>query len=56
MLGGGFAIENPDFVRVFSSLPGDGHANLSDHNWNVAAKNTDPNAMWSVTVSAICDP
>ena len=54
VLGGGFQIETPVFVQVFSSAPTDGLGNLSDHRWNVAVQNTDPNNARQVTVSAIC--
>jgi hypothetical protein len=56
VLGGGFSIETPAFVKVFSSQPSDGLSNLSDHSWNVFAQNTDPINARQVTVGAICDP
>jgi hypothetical protein len=54
VLGGGFWIENPASVRIFHSLPSDGHSNLSDHNWDVLAQNADPINARFTTVSAIC--
>jgi hypothetical protein len=54
VLGGGFDIETPVFVQVFSSEPSDGIGNFSDHQWNVFAQNTDPNNARQVTVSAAC--
>ena len=54
VLGGGFDIETPVFVQIFSSEPSDGLGNFSDHNWNVSAQNIDPNSARQVTVSAIC--
>jgi hypothetical protein len=53
VLGGGFDIESPDFVKVFSSEPSDGAGNASDHSWNVLARNDDSRTR-QVTVSAIC--
>src|SRR5262245_20483733 len=35
VLGGGYDIETPDFVKVYSSEPSDGSGNVSDHQWNV---------------------
>jgi hypothetical protein len=53
VLGGGFDIETPDFVKVFSSEPTDGAGNLIDNGWNVMARNDDSRAR-QVTVSAVC--
>jgi hypothetical protein len=53
VLGGGFDIESPDFVKVFSSEPSDGAGNASDHSWNVLARNDDSRSR-QVTVSAVC--
>jgi len=54
VLGGGFDIETPAFVKVLSSEPSDGLSNLSDHRWNVLAQNTDPNNTRQTTASAVC--
>jgi hypothetical protein len=54
VLGGGFSIETPDFVKLFSAEPSDGLGNLSDHQWNVAAQNTDPSRARQVTALGIC--
>jgi hypothetical protein len=54
VLGGGFDIETPDFVKVFSSEPSDGAGNFSEHAWNVFARNNDDTRLRQVTVSAIC--
>ena len=54
VLGGGFDIETPNFVKVFSSEPSDGAGNLIDHGWNVFVENTDPVNARQTTVSAIC--
>jgi hypothetical protein len=56
VLGGGFSIETPTFVRVVSEDPTDGLGTLSDRHWTVAAQNTDPNNARQVTVVAICAP
>jgi hypothetical protein len=53
VLGGGFDIESPDFVKVYASEPSDGLGNFSDHMWNVFARNDDSSAR-QVTASAIC--
>jgi hypothetical protein len=53
VLGGGFDIETPDDVKVFSSEPSDGQGNLIDHGWNVFVHNTGPFSR-QTTVSAIC--
>ena len=53
VLGGGFDIETPTFVKVFSSEPSDGAGNFINNGWNVMATNTDTNPR-QVTVSAIC--
>src|SRR2546428_87637 len=53
-LGGGFSVETPTFVKVFSSEPSAGLSTFSDHSWNVFAQTTDPNNTRQVTVSAIC--
>lgn len=53
VLGGGFDIETPTFVKVFSSEASDGAGNFINNGWNVMATNTDTNPR-QVTVSAIC--
>jgi hypothetical protein len=53
VLGGGFDIETPDYVKVFSSEPSDGKGNAIDHGWNVSANNAGA-ASRQVTVSAVC--
>lgn len=53
VLGGGFSIETPDDVKVFSSDPGDGHGNLIDNGWEVMVKNTGT-AGRQTTAVAIC--
>jgi hypothetical protein len=53
VLGGGFDIETPTFVKVFSSEASDGAGNFISNGWNVMATNTDTNPR-QVTVSAIC--
>src|SRR5579864_3724359 len=40
VLGGGFSIETPDDVRIFTSEPSDGHGNLVDNGWDVMVHNT----------------
>jgi hypothetical protein len=54
VMGGGFSIETPTFVKVFGSEPADGLSTFSDHQWNVIAQNTDPNNARQVTVVAVC--
>jgi hypothetical protein len=54
VLGGGFIIETPDFVKLFSAAPSDGLGNVSDHQWNVDVQNTDPIGVPQVTTFAIC--
>jgi hypothetical protein len=53
VLGGGFDIETPDDVKVFSSEPSDGLGNIIDHGWNVFVHNTGTVSR-QTTVSAIC--
>jgi len=53
VLGGGYDIETPDFVKVFSSEPSDGAGNFIDNGWNVLARNDDSRPR-QVTVSAVC--
>jgi hypothetical protein len=54
VLGGGFDIETPAFVKLLSTEPSDGGGNVSDHSWNVLAQNTDPNNSRQTTASAVC--
>jgi hypothetical protein len=51
--GGGFNIETPVDVQVFSSNPSDGHGNASDHAWEVMARNGG-SAGRQVSALAIC--
>jgi hypothetical protein len=53
VLGGGFSIETPDDVKVFSSEPSDGLGNVIDHGWNVFVHNMGTVSR-QTTVSAIC--
>jgi hypothetical protein len=53
VLGGGFDIETPTDVKVFSSEPVVA-GNLSDHSWSVLAQNTGTIGPRQVTVTAIC--
>ncbi len=53
VLGGGFNIETPDDIKVFSSEPSDGQGNFIDHGWNVFVHNAGPNIR-QTQVSAIC--
>ena len=53
VLSGGFDIETPDYVKVFSSEPSDGKGNAIDHGWNVFAHNSGA-ASRQVTASAVC--
>jgi hypothetical protein len=51
--GGGFSIETPVDVQLFASGPTDGHGNVSDHAWEVMARNGG-SASRQVTSLAIC--
>lgn len=53
VLSGGFDIETPDDVKVFSSEPTDGHGNAIDHGWNVMVHN-EGSGTRQTTVIAIC--
>jgi len=53
VLGGGFDIETPDEVKVFSSEPSDGHGNLVDNGWDVMVHNIDSQGR-QTTAIAIC--
>jgi len=53
VLGGGFEIETPNDVRVFSSEPSDGNGNLIDHGWNTFVQNAGSSTR-QTTVIAIC--
>jgi hypothetical protein len=53
VFGGGFDIETPDDVKVFSSEPTDGSGNIIDNGWNVFVHNAGT-VTRQVTVSAVC--
>ena len=53
VFGGGFDIETPDDVKVFSSEPADTQGNLIENGWNVRVENIGSNTR-QATVSAIC--
>ena len=53
VLGGGFDIETPDAVKVFSSEPTDGHGNVIDNGWDVMVHNIDTQGR-QTTAIAIC--
>ena len=53
VLGGGFDIETPDEVKVFSSEPTDGHGNVIDNGWDVMVHNIDTQGR-QTTAIAIC--
>ena len=53
VLGGGFTIETPTDVKLFSSLPGDGQGNVSETTWEVFVQNTGT-ASRLVSAIAIC--
>ncbi len=53
VLGGGFDIETPDDVKVFSSEPSDGSGNIIDNGWNVFVHNAG-SVTRQATVTAIC--
>jgi len=53
VLGGGFDIETPDDVKVFSSEPSDGSGNIIDNGWNVFVHNAG-SVTRQVTATAIC--
>lgn len=53
VLGGGFSIETPDDVKIFSSDPDDGHGNLIDNGWSVMVHNTGTQGR-QTTAIAIC--
>jgi len=53
VLGGGFSIETPDFVKIFHSMPSDGQGNLIDNGWNLMVENIGQNTR-QATVTAIC--
>jgi hypothetical protein len=54
VIGGGFALGHSAFLRLFHAYPGDGRGNLSDHNWDVFAQNTDRRSDWQAWSHAIC--
>ena len=53
VLGGGFNIETPDEVKIFTSEPSDGHGNLIDNGWDVMVHNTGTQGR-QTTAIAIC--
>ena len=53
VLGGGFNIETPDDIKVFTSEPSDGQGNLVDHSWDVFVHNAGTQAR-QVTAIAVC--
>lgn len=53
VLGGGYDVETPDDVKVFSSEPSDGHGNIVNNKWNVLVHN-EGSVTRQVTVSAVC--
>lgn len=53
VLSGGFNIETPDDIKIFSSDPSDGRGNLIDNGWNVMVHNTGTQGR-QTTVVAIC--
>ena len=53
VLGGGYNIETPDEVKVFSSDPTDGHGNVIDNGWDVMVHNIDSQGR-QTTAIAIC--
>lgn len=53
VLGGGFNIETPDDIKIFSSDPSDGHGNLIDNGWNVMVHNSGTQGR-QTTAIAIC--
>ena len=53
VLSGGYDVETPDDVKVFSSEPSDGHGNIVNNKWNVFVHN-EGSVTRQVTVTAIC--
>lgn len=53
VLGGGFNIETPDDIKIFTSEPTDGHGNVVDHSWDVFVHNAGTQAR-QTTAIAIC--
>lgn len=53
VLWGGFNIETPDEVKVFTSEPSDGQGNLIDNGWNVFVHNAGAQTR-QTTAIAIC--
>jgi hypothetical protein len=53
VFGGGFDIETPDDVKVFSSEPTDGSGNIIDNGWNAFVHNAGT-VTRQVTVIAVC--
>jgi len=53
VLGGGFNVETPNDIKIFTSEPSDGHGNLVDHSWNVFVHNSGTQDR-QTTVIAVC--
>lgn len=53
VIGGGFNIETPDDIKIFTSEPSDGHGNLVDHSWDVFVHNIGTQDR-QTTAIAIC--
>jgi hypothetical protein len=53
VLGGGYDIETPDDLKVFSSEPAL-NGNIINNGWSVIVKNTSSANIRQVTVSAVC--
>jgi hypothetical protein len=53
VFGGGFDIETPEDVKIFSSEPSDGSGNVIDNGWNVFVHNAG-SVTRQVTVIAVC--
>ena len=53
VLGGGFSIETPNDVKLFTSEPSDGNGNLINHGWNVFVQNAG-SLTRQTSVYAIC--
>jgi hypothetical protein len=54
IFGGGFDVETPSDVKVFSSEPTDGSGNVIDNGWNVLVHNAGSVTRQVVTVIAVC--
>jgi len=53
VLGGGFDLETPDDVKVFSSEPSS-NGNVIDNGWSAFVHNAGEVGLRQVTVTAIC--